>query len=216
LTLNDSNPLTRKVTPQLFSSVPVELIAFSAMAAGRDVLIEWSTASETNNFGFELQSLTNEGDWFLLAFIPGHGTTNEPQTYTYLDASLPAGEYLYRLKQVDLDGQFEYSTTISATIGLPETFTLAQNYPNPFNPETTIEFAIPADSERDGAVTKLVIFNMLGKHVRTLVDEHQMAGFYSVTWDGRNANGLDVPSGVYVYRLVTGTFIASKKMLLIR
>ena len=95
--------------------------------------------------------------------------------------------------------------------GVPDGFNLAQNYPNPFNPSTQINYAIA----RSGR-TQLEIFNILGAKVRTLINQTQPGGNYSVRWDGTNDTGEILPSGVYVYQLRIGTFMAMRKMLLVK
>ncbi len=108
----------------------------------------------------------------------------------------------------------ENVTSVDDPIGAPGKFSLAQNYPNPFNPGTVINYTISPSANSTG--TRLVIFNLLGQKVRTLVDARETAGSHSVTWDGRNDAGELLPSGVYVYRLTFGTLVDSKKMLFIR
>jgi flagellar hook assembly protein FlgD len=90
-------------------------------------------------------------------------------------------------------------------------FSLQQNHPNPFNPATMIEFSLP----RKGQV-ELSIYNLLGQRVRVLMDESKPAGMYSAVWDGRDANGREVASGIYFYRLRAGENLATKKMLLLK
>ena len=131
---------------------------------------------------------------------------------------MPAGAYRYHLKQIDTDGSFEYSQVISAKVGLIEKFALQQNFPNPFNPTTIIHYQIPETPENSSAryQTRLTIYNLLGVEVRKLVAEEKPPGVYSVLWNGKNDGGLEVPSGVYVYRLQAGRFTDTKKMLLVR
>ncbi len=185
--------------------VPVELTSFSAAVVGNSVNLNWTTATETNNQGFEVQR-SNGGEFRTIGFVDGHGTTTEPKAYSFTDSKLANGEYTYRLKQVDFDGTFTYSTEVSVEVELPLEYSLEQNYPNPFNPSTTIKFSIA----KDGFV-KLVIYNMLGEEVTALVNGVQKAGRYEVTFDGSK-----LASGVYVYRLEAPNFISSKKLILLR
>jgi photosystem II stability/assembly factor-like uncharacterized protein len=197
--------------------VPVELISFTSSVNVKDVTLNWQTATETNNSGFEIERNTphnplsrgeaeGRGVWRSIGFVNGNGTTTEPQSYSFLDKELSVGKYQYRLKQIDFDGTFEYSNTIEVEIGNPTKFSLEQNYPNPFNPSTTIRYQIP----QDGIVT-LKIYNILGSEVATLVNEEKVAGKYEV-----NFNASSLASGVYVYKIQSGSFIKSKKMILIK
>jgi len=169
------------------------------------VRLSWTTASELNNSGFEVQRSTNQTNWATLGFVRGAGTTTEAQSYSFVDASA-SGRVFYRLKQVDFDGQFEYSNIIEVNAGVPKTFALEQNYPNPFNPSTAISYQLPVAS-----TVSLKVFDMLGKEVATLVNARQDAGSYTVNF---NANTLS--SGVYFYRLQAGNFVQTRKMMLVK
>jgi hypothetical protein len=186
--------------------LPVELVSFRGTATAQGVQLTWQTASEQNNAGFEVQRRSEKAsEWQVLGFVRGAGTTAEAQSYTFLDKSA-SGKVQYRLKQIDFDGQFEYSNVIEVDAGLPKQFALEQNYPNPFNPSTTIRYQLPVASE-----VKLEVYDVLGKKIATLVNERQSAGSYQVVW---NASGLS--SGTYFYRLQAGTFVETKKMMLVR
>jgi hypothetical protein len=217
-TFNASFPDEVRATTTAFSefilgsndnSLPVELVAFTARNTAEGVQLTWRTASEQNNAGFEVQRRSeNRGasaEWQVLGFVRGAGTTAEAQSYTFLDKSA-SGKVQYRLKQIDFDGQFEYSNVIEVDAGLPKVFALEQNYPNPFNPSTTIRYQLPVASE-----VKLEVYDVLGKKIATLVNERQSAGSYQVVW---NASGLS--SGTYFYRLQAGTFTQTKKMILVK
>ncbi len=207
------SPLRIETAPQDFGTVPVELVAFTAAVDGRDIRLAWQTATETNNFGFEVQSRSGQTDWLKIGFVAGQGTTTEPKSYDFLDRNLAPGSYDYRLRQIDTDGSFEYSPIVAATVGAPESFVLHQNYPNPFNPETTIQFEVPGrDNETP---TALDVYNILGGHVRTLLNEVRPAGTHSVVWDGRNESGRRLATGLYIYRLRSGSFVSTRKMLLV-
>jgi hypothetical protein len=217
-TFNASFPDEVRATTTAFSefilgsndnSLPVELVAFTARNTAEGVQLTWRTASEQNNAGFEVQRRSeNRGasaEWQVLGFVRGAGTTAEAQSYTFLDKSA-SGKVQYRLKQIDFDGQFEYSNVIEVDAGLPKVFALEQNYPNPFNPSTTIRYQLPVASE-----VKLEVYDVLGKKIATLVNERQSAGSYQVVW---NASGLS--SGTYFYRLQAGTFVETKKMIMVK
>jgi len=193
------------------SVVPVELISFSANVNGTDVILNWSTETEVNNSGFEIErasSLTTpvQEDWATIGFVPGFGTTTETRNYSLEDKNLTAGKYQYRLKQIDLDGTFEYSHEVEADVSTIKDFSLDQNYPNPFNPSTTISFSIPSP-----AFTTLKVYDILGNVVATLVNEEKSSGIYNITFD---ASALT--SGVYLYQFTAGSFSEMKKMILLR
>jgi len=186
--------------------VPVELISFSATTDNRNVNLNWATATETNNSGFEIERRYDKTDWLEIGFVPGHGTTTEKQNYSYIDQNVNAGIYSYRLKQVDFDGTFEYSNEILVNVTAPLEFTLDQNYPNPFNPSTTINYSIPNSS-----FVQLIVYNSIGQEIATLVNELIEGGNHSVDFDASN-----LPSGIYLYKLQAGSFVETKKMILMK
>ncbi|MFQ5638765.1 MAG: FlgD immunoglobulin-like domain containing protein [bacterium] len=220
LTINAENPLELETKSQEFSAVPVELITFTASPKDNDVHLNWVTASETNNFGFEIErrrpALTLV--WKNIGFVEGQGTTTVPTEYRFVNAGLQADSYDYRLKQIDTDGSVEFSNVITAVIGLPATFVLSQNFPNPFNPETRIQYELPAvvAQNQSSVRTVLSIYNLLGQKVRTLVDEEQAPGYYSVLWNGKDDTGRQAPSGIYLYRVRSGNHVDTKKMVLVQ
>ncbi len=191
-------------------ALPVELAEFTGRKTQDGVLLSWRTASELNNAGFEVQRRSaNRGasseEWQVLGFVRGNGTTTDAQSYSFLDRNA-VGKVQYRLKQIDFDGRFEYSSVIEVDAGLPKQFALEQNYPNPFNPTTTIQYQLPVASD-----VSLKIYDMLGREVMTLVNGRQDAGAYSV-----NVNAATLSSGVYFYRFQAGNFVATKKMMLVK
>jgi len=202
--------------------VPVELQSFTAEDYGRDVKLIWSTATETNNQGFEIERLQDSkieslNEWESVGFVPGFGTTTEVHHYSFVDESLQPGNYQYRLKQIDFDGKFEYSNIIEVAVDVPKKFSLEQNFPNPFNPTTKIKYQIPlsppllkGESEAGGFVT-LKVYDVLGNEIATLVNEQKPTGTYEVVFDG---TGL--PSGIYFYQLKAGSFVETKKMILLK
>ena len=125
-------------------TVPVEFTSFTATVNVDKVILNWSTASETNNNGFEIERKFSSAkntfvDWEGIGFLEGKGSTTEQQFYNYTDRHLE-GKYLYRLKQVDFDGSIKYSKIIEVKVEIPKEFLLSQNYPNPFNPTTSIRY----------------------------------------------------------------------------
>ena len=193
------------------TAMPVELTSFSATTAGSTIKLNWSTATETNNYGFEIERKVGSpqstvGNYEKIGFVNGNGNSNSPKDYSFVDSKVNAGKYSYRLKQIDNDGQFEYSKTIEVEMNGVTKFELSQNYPNPFNPTTSIRYAI------DGRqFVSLKVFNLLGKEVATLVNENKEAGNYLV-----NFNASYLSSGIYIYKLQAGEFIQTKKMTLIK
>lgn len=188
--------------------LPVELSSFISQVNGNSVKLNWSTISELNNSGFEIQrTITNENSWKKISFVQGSGTTNESKNYTYEDKNISSGKYEYRLKQIDFNGNYEYhSLANEIEIGAPKKFNLSQNYPNPFNPSTTISYQLSVDR-----FVSLKIYDISGKEVSNLVNQNQKAGYYTVEF-----NGANLASGMYFYRIEAGDFSAVKKMVLVK
>jgi len=193
-------------------TVPVELSSFAVFNQGGNAVLEWSTESETNNFGFEIQRKGVVQNFKKVGFVPGYGTTTSLHHYNFTDVELPAGTYYYRLKQMDHDGSFEISEAKSVVLSTPSDYKLEQNFPNPFNAETVLRYQINQNLG-DAVDVKLLVYNSLGELVRTLVNERQSNGKYAVTWDGRDNNGISVSSGTYISRFITKNHISSLKMI---
>jgi uncharacterized lipoprotein YddW (UPF0748 family) len=189
------------------ATVPVELTSFSANVNSGNVNLVWSTATEKNNMGFEIQRKKTGSEYQRVGFINGKGTTTEAQYYSYCDKNLSAGNYCYRLKQVDYDGTCSYSQESEAELSIIGKFNIEQNYPNPFNPVTAIQYTIP-----DEVRVTLKIYNTLGETVATLINNELIeAGTHNLSF---NASGL--PSGVYMYSIQAGDYRQNKKMLLMK
>jgi hypothetical protein len=188
------------------SDLPVELKSFTASVSKSDVLLNWSTATEINNQGFEIQRSKAGNDYEQIGYVPGHGTTTEIQTYSYTDLKVASGNYTYRLKQIDFNGTFDYSDEVAVEVTAPVEFALEQNYPNPFNPSTVIKYSIPTEG-----FVNLAVYNLLGKEVALLVNGVQEAGRYEINFDASK-----LASGIYVYSLKSGSFNSVKKMLLMK
>ena len=196
----------------LQSPLPVELTSFTAQVHKNQVTLNWTTASETNNFGFEVLKRANSDAWTRITFIEGHATTNEPQLYEFIDDEIQIGRYDYRLKQIDTNGDFAFSQVLSVEIISPNDFQLSQNYPNPFNPETVIQYQLRTSSE-----VEITVYNSLGRKIRMLVGETKDAGEHQVKWDGKNALGKAAASGIYYYTLkIDGKTLFTKPMLLLK
>lgn len=186
--------------------LPVELSSFSASVISNGVKLSWRTETETNNYGFEILRSAQNDNWEKIGFVEGYGNSNSPKDYTFTDASVSSGTYSYRLKQIDNDGTFSYSKIIEVDLGAPDKYELAQNFPNPFNPNTSIRFTLPETGN-----VKLTVFNLLGQEVATLVNGVKEAGTHIINFD---AEGLN--SGVYIYRIESGSFNEVRKMTLIK
>lgn len=191
---------------------PVELTSFTGSVQGDGVLLQWETATELNNQGFEIERSSSTQEWSKIGYVPGFGTTTERKTYSYMDNNVSEGKYYYRLKQLDFDGSFAYSDEVEVLVDLtPTNFELFQNYPNPFNPTTTIQFQLPEASD-----VSIVIYDMLGQQVKVLFADNIQSGKYSVEWNGENNAGSKMSSGSYIYRMTAGDFVETKEMILLK
>jgi hypothetical protein len=192
--------------------LPVELMTFTVAAHQMNAVLNWSTATELNNYGFDIERRgENDGLFTRIGFVEGNGTTNVPREYSFTDNYLSPGTYSYRLKQIDRDGMFSYSHAVEVIAGRTDnSFSLTQNYPNPFNPATTIEYNIETPSH-----VSLKIYNLIGDELATLVNSRQDAGSYVVSFN--TSKGMyKFPSGVYFYRLQAGTSISTKRLILMK
>jgi len=205
LLISGANGLVYKISDL---SIPVKLVSFYAEISANNVILNWKTATETNNSGFEIQrKLSNGNLWQKVLFIKGEGTSTEINEYNFIDHNLLPNSYNYRLKQIDYDGSESYSKVIEVNlVELPLSIMLEQNYPNPFNPKTNIKFSIPQKQ-----FVSLKVFNILGKEIITLVNEELNSGNYLKVF---NANNLS--SGVYFFQLQAGETRLVKKMNLIK
>ena len=197
--------------------LPVQLASFTAQTTGQStVLLEWSTVSEVNNFGFEVQRNGSSDPSFASlpgVFIPGHGTTIEPHYYSHTDETASVGQWSYRLKQIDYDGTTSFSPVVVVDIltgvgaqEIPTEYYLDQNYPNPFNPTTVIEYGLP-----ERANVSLTVYNSLGQVVATLAQGEQEKGVHTV-----RLNAANLSTGVYIYTMHAGNFVSTKKLMLVR
>ncbi len=219
-TLNASGydiALVRYNNPSLSLSLPVELTSFSASSTSDNIQLNWKTATESNNVGWEVEEKQNplnpplkngekDGGWRKIGFVSGKGTTTEAQTYSFtLPITHNSSQSFFRLKQIDADGKFVYSNELSVNL-VPETYSLSQNYPNPFNPKTIISYALP----KSGKVV-LKIYDVLGKEISVLENGFKESGRYSVNFDGSSLS-----SGMYFYKLESGGFSQVKKFQLVK
>ncbi|HLP17332.1 MAG TPA: T9SS type A sorting domain-containing protein [Bacteroidota bacterium] len=191
--------------------LPVELVSFTGRNARNIVELTWKTATENSNMGFDIERRAGQADWAKIGFVKGHGTSNLPATYTYPDKDPIAGTVHYRLKQIDASGNFMYHDAIDVVVAPPSAFALMQNSPNPFNPTTMIRYQVPTSS-----YVRITVYDLLGKEIASLVDEQQQPGIYTAVWNGRDARGSGVSSGVYMYRLSAGAYSEIRKMNLMK
>ena len=187
-------------------TLPVELINFTSQVNQDKVTLLWSTATEVDNFGFDIERYQSASGWNKIGFVKGSGNSNSYKFYSFTDQPEGATKFQYKLKQTDKNGNYSYSSVVTAIIGIPTMYELKQNFPNPFNPTTKIKYSIP----QDGLVS-IIIFDIMGRKITSLVNENKKAGNYEVYFNG---NGLS--SGVYFCKMNSGDFTNSIKMLLIK
>ncbi len=227
------------LTTHLFSAIgvgkstegplPVNLTYFTAEFQDGFVVLQWRTASETNNYGFEVERITGKmneeegkGDWRSIAFLSGGGNSSIPKNYSYIDKNLQHNIYSYRLKQIDFDGRFHFSELVEIELKFPSEFLLYQNYPNPFskgNPVTNIEYFIPYNDfskqaneiSSNDVLVVLKVFNILGEEMALLVNGKKPSGSHRVQFSAGN-----LPAGVYIYSLNAGDITLNKKFVLLK
>ena len=197
------------------SVLPVELIYFVGYVTGNFVDLRWGTATEVSNYGFDVHRTQNFQDWETLGFVEGNGNSNSPKHYSFLDSTVsPSGVYYYRLKQIDTDGQFAYSDTITVSFAtavnepLPSVlnYKIHAIYPNPLNPSGIVNFSLPFRS-----IVKIDLYSLLGEKISTLV-ESQFA-------EGDNSLSLNLSaytSGIYLLNFRSGSYSKTVKISLIK
>jgi photosystem II stability/assembly factor-like uncharacterized protein len=182
--------------------IPVELVSFNYTIESRNVILQWTTVTETNNMGFKILRDGSE-----IGYAAGSGTTTEPREYSFEDTEIQSGSYLYELIQIDFDGTSQKVGELEVTVdNMPLEYMLEQNYPNPFNPNTIIGFALPGTVK-----IKLSVYNTLGENVVVLEEGFRESGYYQTEFDGGN-----LPSGIYFYTLSSDNFSSTKKMILLK
>lgn len=184
--------------------LPVELTMFKALVEKEKVKLNWSTATEVNNYGFDVERKCSNSDWKKIGFVQGYGNSNSPKNYSYTDQPLGDVTFKYRLKQIDFDGTFDYSPEVEVKLDEVKQFVLEQNYPNPFNPTTTIRFSLPFST-----YVSISVFNLLGENVAELLNGNLNAGYHEITFDGSK-----LTSGIYFYQLKAGDYKATKKFII--
>jgi hypothetical protein len=184
--------------------IPVELVSFKVVISGNSALLNWSTATETNNSGFAVEYRRGTDPWIDSGFLEGKGTTSEPQDYSFTVNGLNSGFYSFRLRQTDYDGTITYSKEIETEVTGDVAFELHQNYPNPFNPSTELTYSV-----KERGLVNIKVYDMLGSLITTLINEVKEPGMHSVKFDGSS-----LASGVYMYSISVNEFNAVRKMIL--
>jgi glucose/arabinose dehydrogenase len=202
LYLTSFNGKIYRFTPTI---VPVELSSFSAVLLENRIKLIWRTETEVSNYGFEVEksqglNVKSQTEWETIGFVEGHGNSNSPKEYSFIDENVTTGRYSYRLKQIDTDGNFEYSEIIEVEFDSPINYKLSQNYPNPFNPTTAIRYNIPEESN-----VTIKVFNLLGKEIDTIANGVQHRGFYEKTWNAERFS-----SGVYYVKMIAQSLSSDK------
>jgi hypothetical protein len=191
---------------------PVELTDFTGSSSNGMVNLKWNTKTEINTHSFIIEeALVSDNINGSLAYtqvgeVKAAGNSNISRNYSFTDYNITSGNYSYRLKILDNNGDFKYSPVVQVTVTSPVSFEISQNYPNPFNPSTTVKYTIPSDAN-----VSLIVYNIKGEVVKKIVDSFQKAGYYTATIDG---TGL--ASGIYFYRIDAGKFSQTKKMVLVK
>jgi hypothetical protein len=199
-----NTPILQDVSFSCLAAFPVKLVDFRANAIGRDVKLEWTTASESNNKGFEIQRSIDGRTWVTVGFVAGAGNSNVTRNYNYTDRNLQSGKYLYRLRQVDFDGKYNYSAIINISISDKQDYSLGQNHPNPFNGTTIIPYTISGTAH-----VRISIIDMHGRTVKVIEEGLRRAGQYNV-----QLNLSELHSGVYIYKLDADSYTATRKMVI--
>ena len=191
--------------------LPVELSAFTSDVIKNNVTLNWTTAAETNNQGFDIErSSAGSGDWTKAGFVAGNGTTSAPKDYTFSDKPY-TGHYNYRLRQIDFNGTINFHNLAGeVVVGLPTSYAISQNYPNPFNPATKIDFELPYDSK-----VSIILYDISGREIAKIVNEQIAAGYHNVQF-----NGANLSSGMYFYRINADgngqNYVSTKKMVMLK
>jgi hypothetical protein len=186
--------------------LPVELSSFISVPNGRTIQLNWSTATEKNSDKFVVERKTASNDWGTVGSVKASVLSNSPKQYSFTDKNLQSGRYQYRLKMIDNDGTFEYSKVLESEVAEPKNFELSQNFPNPFNPSTVIRYSLPIKSD-----VIIRFYNSLGQCVREVNEGIKQTGYYDL-----NFNSAGLTSGIYFYRIQAGSFVETKKMMLLK
>jgi hypothetical protein len=189
-------------------TTPVELISFNADIVGKNIQLNWITATEANSYGFSIERSRDNSSFEEVGFVNAAGNSSSIKNYKFVDKLTAFGKYYYRLKQIDMNGTFEYSQEVEVSINNPNDFSLSQNYPNPFNPTTRVKFSIPSKS-----YVRLNLYDVLGNQVGQILDGEIEAGVHEATISSNEIGG-PLSSGIYFLKLETENFQKSIKITL--
>jgi hypothetical protein len=187
--------------------LPVELAEFSVVADGRDVLLNWMTASELNNAGFEVQHAFGDGFFEPIGFVEGHGSTHNPHTYRFVASDLQPGPHLFRLKQIDFDGAFEFSEAVEVSVEVPDQYFLSEVYPNPFNPAAAVRFWVTRSQP-----VEVALHDIQGRRIRTLYEGTPASKASTLV----RIDGSGLSSGTYLVRIQGEDFTGSRQVTLLK
>ena len=198
-------------------SLPVELTSFEALSTNGNVSLNWITESEIENLGFQIyRKAVGERFELLDSYrsndnLKGQGSVTYRTDYTYIDKKVRVGQtYTYQLADVDYYGKETRHDPVSVRVKT-QGVTMKSAYPNPFNPATTFTVVLGEPTQ-----LSVSIFNLLGHEVRRLMDKHQPEGEYTISWDGRDQSGNNLPSGLYFIKLQSGATFQVQKAVLVR
>ncbi|MEO8665346.1 MAG: T9SS type A sorting domain-containing protein [Ignavibacteria bacterium] len=207
-----SDTINNHYTTETNPVLPIELSSFNSTVNANGVTLYWSTVSESNNAGFDIERRsTGSNDWTKTGYVNGSGTISETHSYSFSER-LNSGKYNYRLKQIDFNGSFEYfNLSNEVEVGVPSVYSISQNYPNPFNPSTNIDFQLPYDSK-----VSILLYDVSGRQVGNLLNETKTSGYYTIKFDGSALS-----SGIYFYTINAegagkNNFISTKRMMLLK
>lgn len=210
--LGNESGFSNVIDTVVTATTSVSSTIFSVRTRDNDAILEWSVLTANENFNFELQRSDNAFSSFkTIAIVAGKNQGPKIKQYSYVDKNLNNGRYYYRLKQVDLQGQFEYSDVLEAVITMPDQVKLFQNFPNPFNSATTISYYLPQSSH-----VEVIIYNMQGQVVNRLVDSFQEKGQKAISWNGSDHDANAAPSGIYYYKINALNYSEYRRMILLK
>lgn len=205
-TTNTVNATGGSATPLSISStdapLPVQFKSFTASKANEGASLRWSTASELNNKGFEVQRSVNGGKYQTLGFVKGAGNSNTIQYYTFTDASAGNGAVCYRLKQVDFNGNSEFSKSACLTMEATKAAAQVITTPNPFNGELKVAY-----NSAEEATAQIEIIDMLGK------SHYNAAQHVSKGSNDFSINTESLPNGIYFIRITSGQEVTTQRII---
>ena len=212
---NGTTNVSPGTTTGLDTSLPVALKALAASGSAQGyVTVTWETASEAGALGYNVWRSSGQNSSYTCLTnvpIPSMGQSSQGGLYEYTDRSAQPGiSYWYSIERISLDGESSFFSPVQMTVP-PADFALGNNYPNPFNPETSISYQLP-----EACHVRIKVYSLLGREIATLVDSPMQASEHTVTWDGTDARGLTVSSGIYFIRMEAGAFTAMRKVTLMR